>query len=59
MDAGPMGASFLRWATWGLMGFLALNTIANFAAPHPVERWVMGSLTLAIVALLGVVVARG
>lgn len=31
--------------------FLVLNTLANFSAPHPTERWVMGSVTLVLSAL--------
>lgn len=42
--------------TWGIVAFMTLNTVANFAAPHPIERWVMGPITLALVAL-GLVIA--
>lgn len=46
----------LVWLAWVIVVFLALNTFANFAAPHPVERWVMGSITL-ITCALGVFIA--
>lgn len=53
--AGPLGHRFLVGATWGLVAFLALNTVGNLAAPHPVERWVMGAASLVVVLLCSVV----
>lgn len=44
------------WATWGIVAFMALNTIANLAARHPFERWFMGATTLAV-TVLGVAIA--
>lgn len=41
----------LVWLTWVIVAFLALNTVANLSAPHPVERWLMGSITLTVLAL--------
>lgn len=41
----------LGWLTWVIVAFMALNTVANFAAPHPVEKWLMGSVTLSAFAL--------
>lgn len=58
VSGGPLSDVLVLRTTWGLVGFLALNTVGNLAAPHPVERWVMGSLTIAIVALVGVVALR-
>jgi CubicO group peptidase (beta-lactamase class C family) len=55
VGAGPVGDSLLVWATRVILGFLVLNTVANFAAPHPVERWVMGSVTLVTAVLVAVV----
>lgn len=46
-----LSGSTLGWVTWVIVAFLALNTIANLAAPHPVERWVMGSITLALTGI--------
>ena len=46
-----LGAGSLTWITWGILAFLVLNTVANYSAPHPIERWVMGSVTLALSAL--------
>ena len=46
-----LGTGAVLWATWGIVLFLALNTLANFSAPHPVERWVMGSITLTLTGL--------
>lgn len=41
----------LSWITWVIVVFLALNTVANLAAPHPVERWVMGSIALLLTGM--------
>jgi hypothetical protein len=46
-----LSAGTLAWLTWGIVAFLALNTVANFSAPHPIERWVMGSVTLVLAGL--------
>jgi hypothetical protein len=46
-----LGAGTLTWSTWVIVVFLALNTVANLAAPHPVERWVMGSTTLLLTGI--------
>lgn len=40
----------------GILAFLMVNTAANFGAPHPIERWVMGSVTL-ILSVLTLVIA--
>lgn len=49
----------LVWLTWAIVVFLLLNSVANFAAPHPVERWVMGPIALALVVLGSFVALRG
>jgi hypothetical protein len=46
-----LGAGALVWVTWAVVAFLILNTMANLAAPHPIERWVMGSVTLVLSGL--------
>lgn len=46
-----LGAGSLTWMTWVILAFLVLNTAANFSAPHPIERWLMGSMTLVLSAL--------
>lgn len=51
-----LGGSTLTWLTWGIVVLLALNTVANLAAHHPVERWVMGSITLLLTGI-GLVIA--
>ncbi len=48
----------LAWLTWGLVGFLTLNTVGNLSAPHPVERYIMGSTTILLVLLCGFVALR-
>ncbi len=51
MSIPLLGGSTLTWITWVIVAFLALNTLANLAAPHPVERWVMGSITLLLTGI--------
>jgi hypothetical protein len=53
-----LSAGTLRWLMWVIVGLLVVNTLGNATAPHPVERFVMGSVTL-VLALLGTVVALG
>ncbi len=43
---GPT-ARALREATWVISAFMVINTVANVASPHPLERW-MGTATLAV-----------
>ena len=54
--SGPLGEGFLKWATWVIVGFLVLNTMANLASRSSTERWVMGSTTT-IAAVLCLIVA--
>lgn len=46
----------LVWLTWVIVVFLAINTVGNFSARHPVEKWLMGSITL-VVLVLGLFIA--
>ncbi len=46
-----LGSETLSWIVWVVLAFLVLNTLANFSAPHPIERWVMGSITLVLSGL--------
>ena len=55
---GPVEDGVVVGATWVVLVFLVLNTVGNFSAPHPVERWVMGPVTLAVAALVAVVATR-
>jgi hypothetical protein len=48
----------VRWAAWGIVGFLVLNTLANLSSSSSVERWGLGGITLVLVILCAVV-ARG
>lgn len=54
-----LGDETLAWLTWGLVVFLLLNSVANFVAPHPVERWVMGPIALMLVVLGSFIALRG
>jgi hypothetical protein len=50
-----LGGQALAWSTWVVAGFMALNTVTNLSGPHPLERWGMGSITLAAALLVGYV----
>jgi hypothetical protein len=50
--------STLTAACWGFALLFAVNTVANVAGRHPVERWGMGLLT-ACLAVLCVLLAVG
>lgn len=47
------------WLIWTILGFLVLNTLGNFSAPHPIERWVMGPITLVLSGLTLVIALSG
>ena len=50
--------SALTAACWGFALLFAVNTVANLAGRHPVERWGMGALT-ACLAVLCVLLSVG
>jgi hypothetical protein len=53
-----LGSGALVRVTWIAVAFLALNTVGNLSAPHPVERWVMGSITLLLTGLCLLIALR-
>lgn len=53
VGAGPLGQRVLTPATWAILVLLVLNAVGNFAAPHPVERWVMGPVAIVTAVLVG------
>jgi hypothetical protein len=55
VDAGDIGERLLVPAAWTILGFLVLNAVGNFAAPHPVERWVIGPVALTTGVLVALV----
>jgi hypothetical protein len=59
MSVGVRSYRLARWAAWGIVGFLALNTLGNLASSSTVERWVLGGITLLLVILCAVVALRG
>ena len=58
--AGLIGqpARWLTPATWGIAGFLALNTVGNLASSSPVERLAFAPATAAASALTAIVASR-
>jgi len=50
-----LGGQALVWSVWVVAGFMALNTVTNLSGRHPLERWGMGSITLAAALLVGYV----
>jgi hypothetical protein len=49
-DGRPDNA-FVTVGVWVVAGLFALNTAGNLAGRHPVERWGMGALTVALTVL--------
>lgn len=58
--AGLVGepARWLTPATWGIAGYLALNTVGNLASSSPVERFGFGTATAVASALTAFVARR-
>ena len=59
-QAGLVGrpARWLSPTTWGIAGYLALNTVGNLASPSGVERWALGPATAIASALTTFVAFR-
>ena len=59
-QAGLVGrpARWLSPATWGIAGYLALNTVGNVASSSGVERWAFGPATAIASALTSFVAVR-
>ena len=59
-QAGLVGrpARWLSPATWGIAGYLALNTVGNVASSSGVERWAFGPATASASALTSFVAVR-
>lgn len=47
--------AYLRWATWGIAGLLALSAVGNVLSPSRAERTLLGPLALVTSALCAVV----
>ena len=47
----------LTAALWVLAALFGVNTVGNLAGRHPVERWGMGALTLALAVLCALLAA--
>ncbi|HMM96992.1 MAG: hypothetical protein IE926_10700 [Micrococcales bacterium] len=52
-------AAVVRVTSWVVVGFMALNTAANLAARHWVERFVLGGTTALLGVACSVVAAAG
>ncbi len=44
---------------WMVVAYMAINTAANLAARHPVERYLLGGITGVLVILCSIVAAAG
>jgi len=55
---GPLSHRFVRWASWVVAAFMVLNTLSNLSSSNPVERWVLGGITVLLVLLCGYVALR-
>ena len=59
-QAGLVGrpAGWISPTTWGIAGYLALNTVGNLASSSGVERWAFGPATAIASALTAFVALR-
>jgi hypothetical protein len=55
VQRGFAGERLLSVSTWIIAGFMMLNTLGNLSAPHPLERWGAGSLTLTLAILCSII----
>jgi hypothetical protein len=59
--AGLVGSvpqpTVIRIAAWAVTGYLALNTLGNFASVSPVEKFLFGPLTILMTAACLIVAA--
>lgn len=59
--AGLVGSApqptVIRIAAWAVTGYLALNTLGNFASVSPVEKFLFGPLTILMTAACLIVAA--
>lgn len=50
---------YLTVATWAIVAYMAINSAANLASRNPVERYLMGGISLVLVVLCSIVAASG
>jgi len=55
---GPLSARLVHRAAWVITAFMVLNTLSNLSSSSPVERWLLGGSTVALVFLCGYVALR-
>ena len=55
VGAGPMSDGFVTWACRGAAVLFALNTVGNLTSLSKIERWVMGSTTICLTVLFGLI----
>ena len=51
--------SSVTFGSWLVVGYMALNTLGNLMAVHPVERWVFSAMTASVVIVGAVVAGMG
>jgi hypothetical protein len=56
-EIGPLSGSYLRWASWLLVGVLAVGALMNAASKSPWERFGWAPFTLVLAVLCAVVAA--
>jgi hypothetical protein len=59
VTAGRLDRRLVLALTWVIVAMMALNTLANATSSSDVERWLMGTVAVALVALCAVVVLHG
>lgn len=54
-----LSQGLLTWLTWAIVAMMILNTIGNLASASRIERYVLGTATLVIAVLSGIIAYRG
>lgn len=54
-----LSQGLLTWLTWAIVALMILNTIGNLASASRIERYVLGTATLVIAVLCGIIAYRG
>ncbi len=59
VSRGPFPDGALRGVTWGIAGYLALNTVGNLASTNRFERLAWGTVSAVLVILAVILAVQG
>jgi hypothetical protein len=59
VTGGRLNQRLVSGSTWAIVGLMTANMLGNAASSSNVERWLIGSVTAALVVLCAAVALRG